>query len=105
MVRSCGGRRKLRGSGFMSFINKVGDFFKKSKIISRAAPMLGNLTGRPGLGSAVGGIAGSLGYGRRRRRRRAPKQVVMGGRRHFMIAPTIGISQPNRRISRLSRGF
>lgn len=103
MVRSCGGRRKLRGSGFMSFINKVGDFFKKSKIISRAAPMLGTLTGRPGLGSAVGGIAGSLGYGRRRRR--APKRVAMGGRRHFMIAPMMGISQPNRRISRLSRGF
>jgi len=104
MVRSCGGRRKLRGSGFMSFINKVGDFFKKSKIISRAAPMLGNLTGRPGLGSAVGGIAGSLGYGRRRRRR-VPKRVVMGGRRHFMIAPMMGISQPNRRISRLNRAF
>lgn len=103
MVRNCGGRRKLRGSGFMSFINKVGDFFKKSKIISRAAPMLGTLTGRPGLGSAVGGIAGSLGYGRRRRR--APKRVAMGGRRHFMIAPMMGISQPNRRISRLSRAF
>jgi len=104
MVRSCGGRRKLRGSGFMSFINKVGDFFKKSKIISRAAPMLGTLTGRPGLGSAVGGIAGSLGYGRRRRRR-APKRVALGGRRHFMIAPMMGISQPNRRISRLNRAF
>jgi len=92
-----------RGRGFKSFIGKIGNFLKKTRILSRAAPIIGAITGRPGIGSAVGGVANALGFGRRRRRRRVRK--VMGGAAHYRTAQLLGVSQPNRRISRLSRSM
>ena len=92
-----------RGRGFRSFFSKIGNFLKKTRILSRAAPFLGAVTGNPGVGAAVGGVANALGFGRRRRRRRVKK--IMGGAAHFRTAQLLGVSQPNRRISRLSRAM
>jgi hypothetical protein len=92
-----------RGRGFRSFFSKIGNFLKKTRILSRAAPFLGAVTGNPGVGAAVGGVANALGFGRRRRRRRVKK--IMGGSAHFRTAQLLGISQPNRRISRLRQGL
>lgn len=92
-----------RGRGFKSFIGKIGNFLKKTRILSRAAPIIGAITGRPGIGSAVGGVANALGFGRRRRRRRVRK--VIGGAANYRTAQLLGVSQPNRRISRLSRAM
>jgi len=91
-----------RGRGFKSFIGKIGNFLKKTRILSRAAPIIGAITGRPGIGSAVGGVANALGFGRRRRRR---VRKVIGGAANYRTAQLLGVSQPNRRISRLSRAM
>ena len=57
----------------MDFINGIGNFFKKSKIISILAPALNNLI--PGVGpeiaGVVGNVAGSLGLGKKKKRKKA----------------------------------
>lgn len=94
-----------RGRGFKSFIGKIGNFLKKTRILSRAAPIIGAITGRPGIGTAVGGVANALGFGRRRRRGPRRARKIMGGAAHFRTAQLLGITQPNRRISRLNRAM
>jgi hypothetical protein len=93
-----------RGRGFKSFFSKIGNFLKKTRILSRAAPFLGAITGKPGVGAAVGGVANALGFGRRRRGPRRARKI-MGGAAHYRTAQLLGITQPNRRISRLSRAM
>jgi hypothetical protein len=94
-----------RGRGFKSFIGKIGNFLKKTRILSRAAPFLGAVTGNPGVGAAVGGVANALGFGRRRRRGPRRARKIMGGAANYRTAQLLGVSQPNRRISRLSRAM
>jgi hypothetical protein len=57
----------MRGGSFKSWIKKVGRFLKRHKVISRAGRALGSV-GVP-YASAVGRVAGKLGYGRRGYRR------------------------------------
>ena len=58
-------RQSMRGKGIGSFFRKVGNFLKKTKLISRGASALGAI-GVPHMGT-VGTIAGMGGLGRRRR--------------------------------------
>ena len=58
-------RQSMRGKGIGSFFRKVGNFLKRTKLISRGAAALGSL-GVPHMGT-VGTIAGMGGLGRRRR--------------------------------------
>ena len=55
----------MRGRGIGSFFKKVGNFLKRTKLISRGAAALGSL-GVPHMGT-VGTIANMGGLGRRRR--------------------------------------
>jgi len=63
--------RQMRGKGWLGKlwkgVKKVGSsankLLRKSKLISQIAPLFGPK------GTAIGGVAKSLGYGRRRRRR------------------------------------
>ena len=59
-----GGRRKMRGKGFMEFFKRVGNWFKDNKIISK----VGNALGAAGVpyASKIGEVAGSIGLGRKR---------------------------------------
>jgi len=61
-------RRRQRGGSFMSFLKRVGKFFKRTKLISRAGRLAGML-GVPYVGT-IGRAAGAVGLGRRRRYRR-----------------------------------
>lgn len=62
-------RRKIGGS-FRSFINKAGDFLKKTKLLSTVGRQLAPLAGPyEGLASKAVDYAASQGYGRRRIRR------------------------------------
>jgi len=74
-------RHSMRGKGIGSFFRKVGNFLKKTKLISRGAHVLGSL-GVPHMGT-VGTIAGMGGLGRHRRvHRRRPmrgKGLSMAG--------------------------
>lgn len=61
-----------------SFFGRIGsalrganNFLRRSRLISRAA----NAFGGP-IGTSIGTIAGTLGYGRRRRRRRAQRRRI-----------------------------
>ena len=63
--RKVGGRRKMRGRGFMDFLSKANEFLRNSKLISSVGSALGS-AGVP-FASQIGSVAGSLGYGRRRR--------------------------------------
>jgi hypothetical protein len=58
-------RSSMRGRGIGSFFKKVGNFLKRTKLISRGAAALGSL-GVPHMGT-VGTIANMGGLGRRRR--------------------------------------
>lgn len=40
----------------------VNEGLKKTKIISKLAPVVGTLVGQPGVGTAIGAGAGALGY-------------------------------------------
>lgn len=69
--RSCAKycRRRMRGRGIMDFLRKAHSFVRKNKVISRGANALSYVL--PGkyrkVAEKVGGIAGTLGYGRRSR--------------------------------------
>jgi hypothetical protein len=69
----------MRGRGIGSFFKKVGNFLKRTKLISRGAAALGSL-GVPHMGT-VGTIAGMGGLGRRRtvRRRMTGRGLSMAG--------------------------
>ena len=70
-------RRHMRGRGFMDFMRKVGNFLKKTKVISK----VGNLLGAacvPYAGT-IGKAADTLGYGRRRRYRRRGGALKLAG--------------------------
>lgn len=58
-------RHSMRGRGIGSFFKKVGNFLKRTKLISRGAAALGSI-GVPHMGT-VGTIANMGGLGRRRR--------------------------------------
>jgi hypothetical protein len=72
-LRLAGGCRRgmgRRGGSFVGFLKKAHSWIKKNKVLST----LGRAYGSTGLPFAqqigkAGGIAGTLGYGRRRRRR------------------------------------
>jgi hypothetical protein len=71
-------RHSMRGKGIGSFFRKVGNFLKRTKLISRGASALGSL-GVPHMGT-VGTIAGMGGLGRRRRvRRQRGRGLSMAG--------------------------
>lgn len=76
-IRRRGGRRTMKGRGFLDFFKKVGKWFKDNKVISK----VGNALGAAGVpyASKVGEVAGSIGLGRRRRRGGALR--LAGGRR------------------------
>ena len=59
------GRPRKRGRGLRETFNKVNDFLKRTKLISKAGKM-GAAFGIPYAGE-IGAVAGQLGYGRRRR--------------------------------------
>ena len=63
MIRR-GGRRKMRGKGFMEFFKKVNTWFKDNKVISK----VGNALGAAGVpyASKIGEVAGAIGLGRKR---------------------------------------
>lgn len=71
-------RHSMRGRGIGSFFKKVGNFLKRTKLISRGAAALGSL-GVPHMGT-VGTIANMGGLGRHRRvhRRRTHRMVGRG---------------------------
>lgn len=56
------GKRRHRGRGIGDWLGGVNNFLKSSKLISSVANLI------PGVGQAVGSVAGALGYGRRRRK-------------------------------------
>ena len=59
MVKRTRARKlNMQGEGFMDFINGVGNFFKKTKLLST----IGSVIPIPGV-QAVARVAGSLGYG------------------------------------------
>lgn len=66
-VKYC--RRRQRGRGIMDFLRKAHGFIKRNKVISRGANALSYVL--PGKykdwAGKVGGVAGTLGYGRRSR--------------------------------------
>lgn len=72
-------RQSMRGKGIGSFFRKVGNFLKRTKLISRGAAALGSL-GVPHMGT-VGTIAGMGGLGRRSRtvRRQRGRGLSMAG--------------------------
>jgi len=73
-------RHSMRGRGIGSFFKKVGNFLKRTKLISRGAAALGSL-GVPHMGT-VGTIAGMGGLGRRHRtvrRRMVGRGLSMAG--------------------------
>jgi len=71
-------RHSMRGKGIGSFFRKVGNFLKRTKLISRGAAALGSL-GVPHMGT-VGTIAGMGGLGRHRRvRRQRGRGLSMAG--------------------------
>ena len=53
------GRRLHRGKGLMDWLGKAHNWIRDNKIISNVASVL------PGIGPAIGSVAGALGYGRR----------------------------------------
>lgn len=65
-------RHSMRGKGIGSFFRKVGNFLKRTKLISRGAKVLGTL-GVPHMGT-VGNIASMGGLGRHRTVRRRPQR-------------------------------
>jgi hypothetical protein len=68
-----------QGDGFMDIMKGLNGFLKQSKIISTLAPALGLIPGvGPVLAPAIGGVAGSLGYGKKRTKRAAPKKRGSG---------------------------
>ena len=60
-----GGRRRMRGAGFMDFVKKANSFLRDNKVISTIGNALGSI-GVP-MASNIAGVAGKLGYGRKRR--------------------------------------
>ncbi len=72
-------RHSMRGKGIGSFFKKVGNFLKRTKLISRGAAALGSL-GVPHMGT-VGTIANMGGLGRHRRvhRRMTGRGLSMAG--------------------------
>lgn len=121
-VRGCG-RRKLRGAGFMDFVNNVGNFFKKSGIISKVGTAL-SMAGVPYAGQ-VANVAGKLGLGRRRMYRGGRRRLqgggmandivkillgrgrrrLQGGSAHPRTAQLLDINPPRTRIARLRKAF
>ena len=70
--RAYGTHRRVthrRGKGFMDVVNKVGNFLKRTKLVSNVANVLGS-AGIP-YANAIGSVAGKFGYGKRRVNRRA----------------------------------
>lgn len=100
-VRGCG-RRKLRGAGFMDFVNNVGNFFKKTGLISKVGTAL-SMAGVPYAGQ-VANVAGKLGLGRRRRYR-GGRRRLQGGSAHFRTAQLLDINPHRTRIARLRKAF
>jgi hypothetical protein len=107
LVRGCG-RRKLRGAGFMDFINSVGNFAKKSLMSVKNALYGTGGSGRRRMyrggrrrlqgGSFMGTfLAGLLGHGRRHR--------LHGGSAHPRTAQLLDINPPRTRIARLRKAF
>lgn len=75
-------KRNMKGRGIGSFLRKVNNFLKRTKLISRLGSV-GSAVGVPYVG-AVGKVAGSVGYGRRcrkycRRGRPTRHRRKMGG--------------------------
>lgn len=66
-------RRKQQGKGIKDVLNKVNRFLKKTKIISKAAGLIGTATGNPMAGAAAGMAAGMAGYGQMKGRGKARK--------------------------------
>ena len=60
-------RGRVKGRGLFDFIKKGIGFLRKHKVISNIGNTLGSM-GVP-YASKIGGVAGSLGFGRRRRRK------------------------------------
>ena len=88
LVRGCG-RRKLRGAGFMDFINSVGNFAKKSIM------------------SVKNALYGTGGYGGSGRRRRyiGGRRRLQGGSAHYRTAQLLDINPHRTRIARLRKAF
>lgn len=76
-------RRRMHGKGFMDFLKKANKFLRKTKLISKAGSVLGEL-GIP-YAAPVAKYAGLAGYGRkktvRRRRRRRGGALNLAGAR------------------------
>lgn len=64
-----GGKRGMRGAGFMDWLRRAGSFIKSNKLVSRGLSALGSvLPAQYGvLAKSAGTVADKLGYGRRRR--------------------------------------
>jgi len=88
-------RQSMRGKGIGSFFRKVGNFLKRTKLISRGAAALGSL-GVPHMGT-VGTIAGMGGLGRRRTVRRRTQR----GRGLSMAGGALRLAGQGRRPVRL----
>lgn len=49
-------------SGIKSAGGAINTGLKKTKLISTLAPVVGTVLGKPGLGTAIGSVAGAAGY-------------------------------------------
>lgn len=85
-------RQSMRGKGIGSFFKKVGNFLKRTKLISRGAAALGSL-GVPHMGT-VGTIAGMGGLGRHRTVRRRTQR----GRGLSMAGGALRLAGQGRRV-------
>lgn len=93
-------RRKIGGS-FKNFINKAGDFFRRTKLLSTIGRQLAPLAGPyAGLASQAVDAAAKAGYGRRRMRRGGALRPVGARRMGGMIAPVGGMR--SRRVGSMS---
>lgn len=90
-------RRRI-GMGFKDFINKAGNWLKKTQILSKLGSVVAPMAGAyaPIAGQAVGALS-KAGYGRRRIRRRGGALRPVGARRGGMLVPVGG--------SRMSRAL
>ena len=62
------------GEGFMDVINSIGNFFKKTKIISTLAPLASMISGVGEFAAPIGAAAGALGLGKKKRKKAVPKK-------------------------------
>lgn len=81
-----GGKRRPTEQQMQAYINQGGagifgdinNWLKKTKILSKVAPLIGTAFGAPAIGTSAGGLISQLGYGQRGRGQRGAGPYPIG---------------------------